>query len=538
MTDNIATVPRTTLRRRIRNKVGAMSMRSLLRLIFLLLCLSMASPALSQQGAGRVALVIGNANYLGDKTPLPGTINDARAMADEFRRNTFDVDFKENVSRESMLRAIAEFLDKISSNTTALFYFSGYGLQAARRSYLIPVDAQIRTEEDVWRDGFSVEQLVEEMNRKNAKTKIIIIDAARENLFERRFRQSPAGLAPIVTPVGTLALYSAAPGKVIKDGNAAKSLFVTELIKELHSPNLTAEEAFNHARVGVSRASNNEQVPMVASSLAEEFYFSPSRSLVIPPPQAPAPPQREPAPIKSEGGNVLRDCPDCPGLVVAPAGSFEMGSATTDYDKPIHRVSISKAFAIGRYEVTFTEWDKCVDDGGCKQRPNDRGWGRGARPVINVSWLDAKEYVAWLSKKTGHVYRLPSEAEWEYAARAGTSTSYWWGGSVDARQANCRECKTGQAEQTLPVGSYKPNAFGLFDTAGNAAEWVEDCWNDNYRGAPTDGSAWVKGDCQLRVLRGGSFGSEAGYVRPTARFRYDADVPYSANGFRVVRELQ
>jgi formylglycine-generating enzyme required for sulfatase activity len=141
-----------------------------------------------------------------------------------------------------------------------------------------------------------------------------------------------------------------------------------------------------------------------------------------------------------------------------------------------------------------------------------------------------------LSKKTGHVYRLPSEAEWEYAARARTGTSYWWGREVGAREANCRECRTGESERTFPVGSFKPNAFGLYDTAGNVAEWVEDCWNDDYKGAPTNGAAWTKGDCRLRVLRGGSFDSQAQYVKSHARFRYDADVPYSANGFRVVRE--
>jgi formylglycine-generating enzyme required for sulfatase activity len=224
-------------------------------------------------------------------------------------------------------------------------------------------------------------------------------------------------------------------------------------------------------------------------------------------------------------------------MVVVPAGSFQMGSSSSEYDKPLHRVTIGNSYAIGRFEVTFKEFDKCVEEGGCKHRPDDRGWGRGSHPVINVSWLDAKEYTAWLSKKTGHVYRLPSEAEWEYAARGGSGASFWWGSSVGTRQANCRECRTGQAEHTMPVGSYKPNGFGLYDTAGNAAEWVEDCWNDDYKGAPTNGSAWSNGNCQLRVLRGGSFDSEANYVQSGVRFRYDYDVPYSANGFRVLREL-
>jgi len=154
-----------------------------------------------------------------------------------------------------------------------------------------------------------------------------------------------------------------------------------------------------------------------------------------------------------------------------------------------------------------------------------------------LSWLDAKAFVSWLSQKTGKAYRLPSEAEWEYAARAGTNTSYWWGRDVGSRQANCRECNTGEPQRTTPVGSFKPNGFGLFDTAGNVAEWMEDCWNDNYRGAPRDGTAWMSGQCRLHVLRGGAFDSQAKFLRSTSRFRYDVDVRYIANGFRVVREL-
>jgi formylglycine-generating enzyme required for sulfatase activity len=223
-------------------------------------------------------------------------------------------------------------------------------------------------------------------------------------------------------------------------------------------------------------------------------------------------------------------------MVVVPAGSFMMG-ARQDYEKPVHRVQIEKAFAIGRYEITFAEWLQCTNQGPCNHRPSDRGWGQDNRPVINISWVDAKAFAAWLSQKTGHTYRLPSEAEWEYAARGGTRTPFWWGQDVGSRNANCTECNTGQAPRTLPVGSFKPNPYGLFDTSGNVAEWVEDCWNDNYRGAPADGSAWLTGQCRLRVLRGGAFDSQSSYVSSDARFRYDYDVRYSSNGFRLVREL-
>jgi formylglycine-generating enzyme required for sulfatase activity len=222
-------------------------------------------------------------------------------------------------------------------------------------------------------------------------------------------------------------------------------------------------------------------------------------------------------------------------LVVVPAGAFEMGS-TSEYEDPVHRVTIAKPFAMGRREVTFSEWDSCAASRACKPI-HDRGWGRGDRPVLGVAWSDTKEFLDWLSKKTGQRYRLPSEAEWEYAARAGTTTEYWWGRDVGVARANCRECNTGRPQQTLPVGSFQPNPFGLYDTAGNVAEWVEDCWNDDYKGAPTDGSAWTAGQCQLRVLRGGGFSSQARYLRTTSRFRYDANVRFLENGFRVLREL-
>jgi formylglycine-generating enzyme required for sulfatase activity len=224
-------------------------------------------------------------------------------------------------------------------------------------------------------------------------------------------------------------------------------------------------------------------------------------------------------------------------MVVVPAGFFNMGAAAP-FEGPVHKITIANAFAAGRFEVTFDEWDRCFAEKGCKFQADDRGLGRGNRPVVNVSWLDAKEFVAWMSQKTGNVYRLLSEAEWEYAARAGTTTDFWWGRDVGAGQANCRECGGGGVIETMPVGSYKANPFGLFDTVGNAAEWVEDCWNDSYRGAPQDGMPWTAGQCNLRVLRGGSYDSQAKFVASPARFRYDYDVRYPANGFRVLRELR
>jgi formylglycine-generating enzyme required for sulfatase activity len=237
------------------------------------------------------------------------------------------------------------------------------------------------------------------------------------------------------------------------------------------------------------------------------------------------------------GPTLSRDCPQCPQLTLIPAGAFNMGSNDGfPFEAPVHRVAISKPFLLGQREVTLAEWNACVTDGGCAYAPPDRSAGRETFPVTNVDWNDAHQYVAWLSKKTGKIYRLPSESEWEYAARAGSGTTYPWGAAMEKNQANCSGCSDRPTQESTQTGSYLPNAFGLYDMAGNAAEWVEDCWNDSYRKAPADESAWTKGSCNERVLRGGAFNNDPRYVRSASRFKYDFDVRYYANGFRVVRE--
>jgi formylglycine-generating enzyme required for sulfatase activity len=239
-----------------------------------------------------------------------------------------------------------------------------------------------------------------------------------------------------------------------------------------------------------------------------------------------------------EPGETFRDCPDCTEMVVVPPGEFEMGSHDLPFESPPHRVTIARPFAIARRETTFSEWDACVAAGACKDKPDDHGWGRGNQPLIDVSWEDAKAFVGWLTQKTGRNYRLPTEAEWEYSARAGTTSKFWWGNDVGKSNANCDGCGDTQQRKPVPAGSFRPNGFGLYDTSGNAYEWVEDCWNDTYANAPQDGSAWKTGQCLQRVLRGGSFANKVDAATSAARFRYDVDVRYYTNGFRVVRDVQ
>jgi formylglycine-generating enzyme required for sulfatase activity len=239
----------------------------------------------------------------------------------------------------------------------------------------------------------------------------------------------------------------------------------------------------------------------------------------------------------------FRECAkDCPEMIVIPAGSFTMGSPATEKDRyttedPQHKVTIARAFAVSKFDVTFEDWDTCVSVRGCRHVV-DSGFGRGTRPVINVSWDDAHEYVAWLSLATGQPYRLLTEAEWEYAARAGTTAAYFWGDEIGKGNANCAGCGSQWDNlRTAPVGSFKPNAFGLYDMAGNVWQWVEDCYHDSYDGAPVDGSAWAIGDCSRRVLRGGSWNSGPHFLRSANRAWLTPGNRVNNVGFRLGRTL-
>ena len=277
--------------------------------------------------------------------------------------------------------------------------------------------------------------------------------------------------------------------------------------------------------------------------------------------QAAAPAAVAPTPASAGGlkaGSEFRDCATCPPMIVVPPGKFVMGSppnesGRVDNEEPTHAVTIPNAFALGKYEITFDEWDACAADRACA-RADDSGFGRGRRPVINMSYDSAMKYVTWLSDKTKKQYRLPSEAEWEYAARAGSAEARFWGKSADqacqyanvfnpTTRAKYKDadrgafaCEDGYVE-TAPVGSFKPNAFGLHDMLGNAWEWVADCWNGTYAGAPTDGSAWATGDCTKRVLRGGGWYFGPRNIRVAKRLKNWATRSGHDLGFRVARTL-
>ena len=242
-------------------------------------------------------------------------------------------------------------------------------------------------------------------------------------------------------------------------------------------------------------------------------------------------------------GEAFKECERCPEMVAVPAGRFMMGSPATDAsvppatrrsEEPQHEVTIARPFAVGKFEVMADEFRACIDEGGCKSWTGGTK-PEGRHPIGGLSWNMAKDYVAWLAKKAGKPYRLLTEAEWEYAARAGTTTPYYTGDTITAKQARFSAGSAGKATDTLDAGQFPPNPFGLHDMAGNVEEWVEDCFNDGYKGAPADGSAWLAGICDIRMARGGDYYGMAVHVRSAARNGFDASS--RSFGFRVARTL-
>lgn len=252
-------------------------------------------------------------------------------------------------------------------------------------------------------------------------------------------------------------------------------------------------------------------------------------------------------------GRAFKDCPICPEMVIVPAGEFVMGSPDNEKNRgknegPLRTVSM-QVFAAGKFEVTFEQWDACVAEGGCSHKPVDQGWGRGRRPVLNISWEDAKQYVAWLSKRTSQRYRLLTEAEWEYAARGVTKatdphTPFSTGPTINYKQANYDANFTYNGggmgiyrQKTSEVGSFRRNPFGLHDMHGNVWEWVEDCYKDSYAGAPTDGSAVVSSACSLRIARGGAWNYLPTLLRSAYRYATAGNVRLENIGLRVARAM-
>ena len=561
--------------------------------VALLCLLALIQPANSAPAdpGRRVALVIGNAAYADSPLTNPG--NDARDMAQALTRIGFNVTMLTDRNRAQMTQAIRNFGLAAAGAETALFYFAGHGVQVRGKNYLIPTGQRFADEGEVEADAVDVNTVLGRMEQARASVSVVILDACRNNPLARDGRNVARGLARMEAPSGALVAFAAQPGAEAIDGSGRNGLYTKYLLRHIETAGLTAEQMFKRVRADVERESGRRQSPREETSLTgADFFFKPVPGAVMAQATAlkpevlvndaqieqqawsaaqsgntaagysayleefpkgrfaaaarvaraslaatPAVAQITPAapPLTSQptspvtAGQVIKDCADCPEMVVIPAGSFDMGSTEIVDEQPEHRVHLS-AFLLGRTEVTQGQWIAVM--GRNLSSFNDCGMDC---PVENISWNDAQEFARRLSYKTGKNYRLPSEAEWEYAARAGNSGKWSFGNDVSQLGAYAW-FSANSDHKSHPVGQKKPNAFGLHDMNGNAREWVEDVWHANYNGAPSDGSAWTSGGDQARrVLRGGAWGGGPEILRSAIRNLEAPGDRINGTGMRIAR---
>lgn len=537
--------------------------------------LLLAAP--SARAEKRIALVIGNSAY--EHTPaLPNPKNDARSLTIVLKRLGFEVLGGTDLKRRKFEQAVVQFSRKLRHADVGLFFYAGHGLQVSGQNYLVPVDAELKDEADLQFGMVKLNDVLAQMER-STKTSLIFIDACRDNPLARSLARAMGrtrstsirrGLAPVRSGIGTMITFATEPGNVAQDGEGRHSPFTAALLKHIETPGLDIAPLLRRVRRDVIKATRRAQVPWNHSSLTDGFFFregrksgtarkdnmalramrkrlaaleqqlkgkSGQKSAKTEPKVAAGIYPKQPEPSRDR-------LPFEPETVFVPAGSFQMGCVSgkdcQGDEKPVHRVTISHGLFMSKYEITFAQFDACVADGSCKHRPSDEGWGRGNHPVINVSWNDAVQYARWLSRKTGRKWRLPTEAEWEYAARAGSRTKYSWGNEIDCRKANygsspwSEECKSVNPGKTKAVGSFPANRFGIYDMHGNVWEWVSD-WKGKYKvGHQTDPQGPKSGS--IRVNRGGGWGYDARSLRSVYRHADSPVIRRFSLGFRLLRE--
>ena len=515
---------------------------------------AVAAPAVDD--SRRVALVIGNSAYRhkGQRLSI-NPAEDARAIAKQLEALRFKVEMLTDLTKDDMAKRLEQFKRSADGAGVALFYFAGHGVQLGGDNRLIPVDVDMESEFQVKYNSTSLESVLDVI--AGAGAKIVILDACRNNPFKL---SGGGGLAAVKGGPRTLVAFATGHGTVADDGKPGQhGRYTRHLLNFLKKPGLTIVEVFMYTREAVAAESGGQQVPWDSSS------WAPPPLVLLPGPAAAAAAGSAPEQRLARGlefrarraglatGDTFRDCDRCPEMVVVPAGAFRMGALAGEAgaranEGPQREVTITRPLAVGRFEVTFDEWQACLLDGGCDRWPQDQGWGRGRRPVIDVSWEDAQRYVAWLNKRLAESagtggpapkYRLLSEAEWEYAARAGTTTARPWNEAAAPAGAGCKECGTpGATRRTTEVNATAANNWKLHGMVGNVWEWVQDCSNVNYEGAPTDGSAWdIRGKCELRGIRGGSFLTAAKGTRAATRSFYPVQRRDLNIGFRVATDL-
>lgn len=475
----------------------------------------------------RIALVIGNNSYR--LSPLKNSVNDARVMAVALRRLGFEVEVENNLGYQEMLSSITAFGKKLRDGGIGLFYYAGHGMQVNGVNYLIPVDARIESEDEMRFKAVDAGMVLATMERSKSDLNLIILDACRNNPFSRSFRNPTLGLANIDAPHGSLIAYATAPSKTADDGDGRNGLYTTELVKVLETPGITLEEVFGRTLKAVQEKSGYKQNPLIAANLEGEFYFIPPSTVSDMPSSSRG---AGLLPDPSEGYSRSGDSQSRPfgmDFVNVPGGCFQMGDVFGDGEsdeKPVHEVCLSN-YAIGKFEVTQSQWRRVM--GSNPSRENSRC---DTCPVENVSWYDAQEFIRRVNSVTGETYRLPTEAEWEYAARSGGKNEKFSGGADGEAVA---WYKGNSLTYSHSVGQKQPNGLGIHDMSGNVWEWVSDWYDSDYFTKSSLNDPEGPSSGSYRVLRGGSWGSSTKYIRTSDRFRIVPD-NYSINlGFRLVR---
>jgi formylglycine-generating enzyme required for sulfatase activity len=549
----------------------------------------------SGQREARVALVIGNGAY--SESPLNNPANDARAMAQALRAHGFDVVERVNADLVGMRRAAAEFGERLREGGVAVFYYSGHGIQANGRNYLVPVGAQITSETYVGAETLEVDSVLGQMDAARSRVNVVILDACRNNPFVRRFRSAQRGLAFMQAPLGTFIAYATSPGDVADDGpRGGYGIFTDELLKAIREP-LKVEDVFKRVALAVQQRTQRRQTPWTASNLTGDFSFAASTVAVAVPPHleireevrqgfgslalgarlddvevwlgtqrlgqarlgrllvvnnVPEGVQRVIArkpgykdwerevqvtanqrteliiDIEPLGPAKVVKGDDGAEMVLVPAGEFVMGSNDDD-ERPPHRVHLD-AYYIDRYETTNALYRTFVSATG-RQAPsswNDPTFNGDTQPVVGASWHDADAYCRWVGK------RLPTEAEWEKAARGTDGRKYPWGDPWEASRTNSDESKLGS---TSRVGSYPTglSPYDVHDMAGNVWEWVSDWYSYDYYSRSPGRNPKGPSSGTARVLRGGSWLSEAVRLRAAYRYSYSPGYRFEDVGFRCAK---
>jgi formylglycine-generating enzyme required for sulfatase activity len=551
---------------------------------------SNAEPATEQ----RFALVIGNSAYKQTGWALENPARDAALVSESLSQVGFKVDTVINATESEMEDAFAAHgarLKAAGPNSIGLIYYAGHGVQSQGLNYLVPVDSTAKSEQDIWRQAPRLGDALRYVEDAGNNVNFVILDACRNNPLPSATRSTGGGLAEVKPAAGLLISYSTAPGYVAYDGAGGNSAFAVALADTLKTRNLIAEQVFKRVADRVRQSTNGLQNPFYNSGLTgADFCFAGCSGGPAPAPTTMSASGRlpnassaarstgdaTPAPSLTEGftqvSDLLRDasfaaaaigsgisersfkdCIACPEMVAIPAGTFTMGSPDDEAERkegegPQWTVTIS-TFAASVTEITWADIEACRAGGGCADIKADaetrsEQWLQPAYPVVNITWVEAQSYIAWLNTRvSGEPYRLLTEAEWEYAARAGTKTAFNTGAALPGDAANfnaSREYngskKGGWPRTLMPAGTYAPNAFGLKEMHGNAAEWTQDCWSSNYLGRTGGGAAIEKSNCRSRVVRGGSWDKIPSYVRSAFRDSLPDTGRSDSIGFRVARK--